>query len=393
MGRGCRTARQAWCCAQPLHNHAIDRQRRYNLDQHLNKSMTTTMASTFERERSDSSCSKQIAAWFCLKHASSSFPVTVFVSWMWEAYFIVLLPWMFSFKYPISITLMGWLFLIFLGILPAAMLRQGVTKGRPARILFWFLTISSEAIVCVLVLSLSGSEGQWSLRSDAVWVRGLPTPDNLLPWISFVIAVVVSVVLVSLELAVKKEEFLKLVQSNSEPEGVVIEEVIISSTSKTNLEGANLRCPKCGTNAGIEAYYNNSDNICYMTYCTKCVHEHGLYVRLETDEEGAKSLAEAKKRKKESEAKKMQEKCKDFVEITKVESRARSKDSNPVSRVLRGRSYYEVLGLPEGSSDEEIRLAFRQLARVVHPDKNRDPRAGEAFAKVQQAFSGLSKEA
>ena len=127
-------------------------------------------------------------------------------------------------------------------------------------------------------------------------------------------------VFVSLELAVKKEEFSKLMQSNSEPEGVVIEEVIISSTSKTNLEEANLRCPKCGTNAGIEAYYNNSDNICYMTYCTKCVHEHGLYVRLETDEEEtqkAKSLAEAQKRQKEPEAKKMQEKCKDFVEFTK----------------------------------------------------------------------------
>jgi len=36
------------------------------------------------------------------------------------------------------------------------------------------------------------------------------------------------------------------------------------------------------------------------------VHEHGLYVRLETDEEGRKSLAEAKKRKKESDTKKMQ---------------------------------------------------------------------------------------
>jgi len=302
---------------------------------------------------------------------------------------------MFNFKYPISITLMGWLFLILLGILPAVMLRQGVTKGRPARVLFWFLTISSEAIVCVLVLLLSGTPER-SVRSDVVWVRGLPTPDILLPWISFVIAVVVSVVLVSLELAVKKEEFSKLVQSHSEPEGVVIEEVIISSTSRTNLEEANLRCPKCGTNAGIEAYYNNSDNICYMTYCTKCVHEHGLYVRLETDEEetqGAKRLAEAQKRKKESEAKKMQEKCKDFVEFTKDECRAKSKDSNPVSRVLRGRSHYEVLGVPEGSTDEEIRQAFRQLARVVHPDKNQDPRAGEAFAKVQQAFSGLSKEA
>ena len=75
---------QAWRRAQPLHNHAIGRQRRYNLDLHLSKCMTSTMASTYERERSDSSSSKHFATWFCLNHASSSFPVTVFVSWMWE---------------------------------------------------------------------------------------------------------------------------------------------------------------------------------------------------------------------------------------------------------------------------------------------------------------------
>ena len=46
--------------------------------------------------------------------------------------------------------------------------------------------------------------------------------------------------------------------------------------------------------------------------------------------------------------------------------------------------------MPEGSTDEEIRLAFRQLARVVHPDKNQDPRAGEAFAKVQQVTFTLN---
>jgi len=128
--RGCRTASQAWCRAQPLHNHAIGRQRPYNLDQHLNKSMTTTMASTYERERSDSFCSKHFAA-------SSNFPVTVFVSGMWEAFFIVLLLpgmfWMFNCTYPSSVMATGWLFLVFLGILPAAMLRQGVTEGRPAR--------------------------------------------------------------------------------------------------------------------------------------------------------------------------------------------------------------------------------------------------------------------
>ena len=46
--------------------------------------------------------------------------------------------------------------------------------------------------------------------------------------------------------------------------------------------------------------------------------------------------------------------------------------------------------MPEGSTDEEIRQAFRHLARVVHPDKNRDPRAGEAFAKVQQVTLTLN---
>ena len=46
--------------------------------------------------------------------------------------------------------------------------------------------------------------------------------------------------------------------------------------------------------------------------------------------------------------------------------------------------------MPEGCTDEEIRQAFRQLARVVHPDKNRDPRAGEAFAKVQQVTITLN---
>merc|ERR1712203_1124112 len=43
--------------------------------------------------------------------------------------------WMFNCTYPSSVMATGWLFLVFLGILPAAMLRQGVTEGRPARVL------------------------------------------------------------------------------------------------------------------------------------------------------------------------------------------------------------------------------------------------------------------
>ena len=35
---------------------------------------------------------------------------------------------------------------------------------------------------------------------------------------------------------------------------------------------------------------------------------------------------------------------------------------------------------------EQVRAAYRQLALLVHPDKNKDPRAGEAFAKLQKVL-------
>ena len=56
-----------------------------------------------------------------------------------------------------------------------------------------------------------------------------------------------------------------------------------------------LECPKCGTCAGSEEYYNNSDNICYLTYCTKCVHEHGVYINLEKHEEKHEELQRTRK--------------------------------------------------------------------------------------------------
>ena len=142
-------------------------------------------------------------------------------------------------------------------------------------------------------------------------------------------------VLVSTELAFKKDEFLRRVRNRAEPEAIVIEEVIVSSSKTNDDDEANLRCPKCGTNAGCEAYYNNCDNICYMTYCTKCVHEHGLYVLLEkiSEKEKVQNLKEEASKTKE----------KDFVKIPMDEHVGScAKELNPVSRVLQARSHYEV---------------------------------------------------
>lgn len=55
------------------------------------------------------------------------------------------------------------------------------------------------------------------------------------------------------------------------------------------------------------------------------------------------------------------------------------------------RDYYEVLGLQKGASDEEIKKAYRKMAKKYHPDLNPDdPEAEEKFKEVNEANQVLS---
>lgn len=55
------------------------------------------------------------------------------------------------------------------------------------------------------------------------------------------------------------------------------------------------------------------------------------------------------------------------------------------------RDYYEVLGVPRGAGEKEIRSAFRKLARKHHPDVNPgDNRAAERFKEINEAHEVLS---
>ena len=55
------------------------------------------------------------------------------------------------------------------------------------------------------------------------------------------------------------------------------------------------------------------------------------------------------------------------------------------------RDYYEVLGVPKNASEQDIKKAYRSMAKKYHPDRNKDnPEAEAKFKEVQEANEILS---
>ncbi|MFI7032701.1 molecular chaperone DnaJ [Microbispora rosea] len=52
--------------------------------------------------------------------------------------------------------------------------------------------------------------------------------------------------------------------------------------------------------------------------------------------------------------------------------------------------YYATLGVRRDASQEEIKKAYRRLARELHPDVNPDPETQERFKEINQAYEVLS---
>ena len=55
------------------------------------------------------------------------------------------------------------------------------------------------------------------------------------------------------------------------------------------------------------------------------------------------------------------------------------------------KDYYEVLGIPKNASEQDIKKAYRSMAKKYHPDRNKDnPEAEAKFKEVQEANEVLS---
>ncbi len=46
---------------------------------------------------------------------------------------------------------------------------------------------------------------------------------------------------------------------------------------------------------------------------------------------------------------------------------------------MNNKNLYEILGLDSDSTKEEIKIAYRKLVRIYHPDVNKTKRGGKLF--------------
>ena len=105
---------------------------------------------------------------------------------------------------------------------------------------------------------------------------------------------------------------------------------------------------------------------------------------------------------KDEETKKFIEKCEAQIKENEKEKESKTDNGENTSekkeedadteceKIIKSHDYYEILGVKNGASEDELKKAYKKKAIKFHPDKNHSPKAEEAFKRISTAYTTLT---
>jgi len=82
----------------------------------------------------------------------------------------------------------------------------------------------------------------------------------------------------------------------------------------------------------------------------------------------------------------------DYEDLGKRNNSKEDKEFRITSQNSSLPDYYKILEIPQNATHDEIKKQYRQLAKKIHPDKNKGAKSEEIMVQINKAYEILSNE-